>query len=232
MKRTQQKQKENCSSNSKGKADAGNMYNVTNPLAIGNLFQSSWNVCNPKIKNSLNTQLLKYYIENGYGNLDECCGDEKEIRSEDVTVEKMEIDVEDADPSANPSLDETCNSTPTNSGSRNKSAILSKVMYESAMRGDIHGMNFMATHRYSSFDQENICTMAGAAGQLTALMWLRGDIHVDGCEDLRDKRKCPWDPTEVHREAAENAHYDVVEYVERNSEGFKIQVHYGVGLPW
>ncbi len=248
MKRTTQKQQEKSSGQhlQKGDNDAHHTryaYNMTNPLAIGNLFQSSWNVCttsnNPTSKNSLNTQLLKYYIENGYGKLSEFNSKENrgdkidmKIQSEEATtrtcVDELETEMIDTD-----SGPRTKESSPSNLRGSNKSTILSKVMYESAMRGDIHGMNFMATHQYSSFDHdENICTMAAAAGQLKALMWLRGDVHVDGCEDLKGDRRCPWDPTEVHREAAENAHYDVVEYVERNSEGCKIQVHYGVGLPW
>jgi hypothetical protein len=105
-------------------------------------------------------------------------------------------------------------------------------MLGAASRGDIRGMHFMVSNEYCSLDDDNICTMAGAAGQLKALKWLRGDLDDD--EFLVNGRKisCPWNPTELHREAAENTHDDVLEYVETNSEDHKIQTHYGVGLPW
>ncbi len=112
------------------------------------------------------------------------------------------------------------------------SSVLKKIMLNIASRGDISAMHFMATEQYCSLDDEEICTMAGAAGKLEALKWLRGDIRnnkylVNGIQII-----CPWNPTEVHREAAENAHDDVLEYVEKNSESHQIQTSYGVGLPW
>jgi hypothetical protein len=107
-------------------------------------------------------------------------------------------------------------------------------MLSTISRGDIHGMHFMVTNGYCSlYDDENLCTMAGAAGQLEALMWLRGELdHENVCNDTHGRIICPWNPTEVHREAAENSHDHVLEYVERRSETHQIQTHYGVGLPW
>ena len=93
-------------------------------------------------------------------------------------------------------------------------------------------MHFMATHKYCLLDDDNICTMAGAAGHLRALKWLRGDHTSENYLIEGVKIQCPWNPTEVHREAAENAHDDVLDYVEKNCESHTIQTHYGVGLPW
>lgn len=129
----------------------------------------------------------------------------------------------------------------SNGYGKNNPKVLKKVMLNTICRGDIHGMHFMVTNKYCSLvdGDEDLCTMAGAAGQLEALMWLRGEsfIHdkvcnnndiTEGCVGII----CPWNPTEVHREAAENSHDHILEYVERNSEGHQIQTHYGVGLPW
>lgn len=154
---------------------------LTDPLLLGNLFDSAW--CSSKLqKNCLNTQLLMYYVDNGYGN---------------------------------------------------DSKALKKVMLNSASRGDISGMYFMISNNLCLLDDEEICTMAGASGQLEALKWLRGDGSKNG-QYLIDGSPviCPWDPTDVHREAAENARDDVLEYVEKNCEDHQIQTSYGVGLPW
>jgi hypothetical protein len=150
----------------------------TDPMLLGNLFESYWsaNMSNAK---GLNTNLLQYYVKNGYGK---------------------------------------------------DSSALKKVMFNIASRGDIRGMHFMATRKYCQLDDEDICTMAGAAGQLNALKWLRGDLKCEKYE--MNNSICPWNPTEVHREAAENAHDDILEYVEKNSESHQIQTSYGVGLPW
>jgi len=153
----------------------------TNPMSIGNLFNSSWHAFSPMKTNSLNTNLLQYYVENGYNN----------------------------------------------------PRLLKKVMLSTASRGDIQGMHFIVMNKYCLLDDEHICTMAGAAGQLEALKWLRGDLEHEFCLTIDGvKVKCPWDPTELHREAAENSHDDCVEYVEKNCDGHQIQTHYGVGLPW
>jgi hypothetical protein len=154
---------------------------TTNPMEIGNLFRTPWSFM-PEKNTGLNTVLLKYYIQNGYG--------------------------------------------------KDSPKILKKVLLSASSRGDIRGLHFMISNKYCSLDDENICTMAGAAGQLKALKWLRGDVDDD--EYLIDDKKvhCPWDPTEIHREAAENTHDDVLDYVEENSDNDKIQTHYGVGLPW
>uniref|UniRef100_A0A7S4MUS3 F-box domain-containing protein n=2 Tax=Odontella aurita TaxID=265563 RepID=A0A7S4MUS3_9STRA len=94
-----------------------------------------------------------------------------------------------------------------------------KVMHGAAARGDVDGMAFLVEEGMCNLDDKELCTVAGAAGQLDALIW------------LREKRNCPWDPTEVYREASENIHEDVMTYVEMNSAGYQIQTHYGVGLP-
>jgi hypothetical protein len=165
---------------------------TTDPLCIGNLFASPWRrTCTShpqkeETQNSvLNTNLLQYYLSNGFG--------------------------------------------------KKNANILKKVMLQTVSRGDISGMHFMVSHGYCSLDDSNLCTMAGAAGQLLALKWLRGDFAREGY-DLKDSEKqlvvCPWNPTEVHREAAENSHDHILEYVERNSEGYHIHTHYGAGLPW
>ena len=94
------------------------------------------------------------------------------------------------------------------------------VLTGAAARGDIEGMQYIFDNDLYPEDDIEICTIAAAAGQLDALIW------------LREERKLPWDPTEIHRESSENLHEDVMEYVEKNSEGHKIQLSYGVGLPW
>jgi hypothetical protein len=94
------------------------------------------------------------------------------------------------------------------------------VLTGAAARGDIEGMRYIFDNNLYPEDDIEICTIAAAAGQLDALIW------------LREERKLPWDPTEIHRESSENLHEDVMEYVEKNSEGHKIQLSYGVGLPW
>ena len=94
------------------------------------------------------------------------------------------------------------------------------VLTGAAARGDIEGMQYIFDNKLYPEDDIEICTIAAAAGQLEALIW------------LREERKLPWDPTEIHRESSENLHEDVMEYVEKNSEGHKIQLSYGVGLPW
>jgi len=152
----------------------------TDPMLLGNLFESHWSASTRKM-NSLNKNLLRYYVDNGYG--------------------------------------------------RNSSA-LKKIMLNIASRGDISGMHFMVLRNYCLLDDEEICTMAGAAGQLEGLKWLRGDLKNEKYLINGVKIICPWDPTEVHREAAENAHDDVLEYVETNSEDHQIRTSYGVGLPW
>ena len=138
---------------------------LTNPLQIGNLFSVPWN---KPARKSLNTQLLAYFIEQGWKG--KC-----KMRS---------------------------------------------VLTGAAARGDVEGMEYIFDNDLYPEDDIEICTIAAAAGQLDALVW------------LREVRKLPWDPTEIHRESSENLHEDVMEYVEKNSEGHKIQLSYGVGLPW
>ena len=181
MKRTRQSMQRQSSSIYSNPETSTSDERTTNPMDIGNLFSTHWS-CVPENNTGVNTALLKYYIENGYGN-------------------------------DNPKL-------------------LKKVLLSASSRGDIRGMHFMISNEYCALDDENICTMAGAAGQLKALKWLRGDVDDD--EYLIDGKKvsCPWDPTDVHREAAENTHDHVLDYIEKNSDKHEIQTHYGVGLPW
>ncbi len=169
--------------------------NVTNPFALGNLFETTWHQQRAlgdrfQRNNVLNKSLLAYYVSNGFGSVSNC-------------------------------------------GSQGRgSQILRKVMLETAARGDIEGMWFMSKKGYFQLNDKEICCMAGAAGQLEALKWLRGEI-LDGIQCGRKEGiLCPWDPTEVHREAAENSHNHIIEYVEKNCEGHQIQMSYGVGLPW
>mmetsp|Transcript_10832 Transcript_10832/g.23484 ORF Transcript_10832/g.23484 Transcript_10832/m.23484 type:complete len:288 (-) Transcript_10832:2872-3735(-) len=97
---------------------------------------------------------------------------------------------------------------------------MKRVMTGAAARGDIDGMEYIFDHGFYEQTDVDICTVAAAAGQLDALKW------------LREARNHPWDPTEVHRESSENLHDDVMDYVEKNSQGHQIQLSYGVGLPW
>lgn len=81
-----------------------------------------------------------------------------------------------------------------------------KVLHGAAARGDVEGMAFVVAEGLcQELDDEELCTVAGAAGQLDALVW------------LREEKNCPWDPTEVYREASENLHEEVMTYVEHNS---------------
>ncbi len=167
---------------------------ITNPLALGHLFERSWfsqKANSTARRNKLNRNLLAYFVRNGYGKI-----------------------------SAN-NVDE-------------KNHILRKVMLEAASRGDIEGMWFMACKEYFHLNDEEICTMAGAAGQLEALKWLRGEKVGSFNDESAGGLKvcCPWDPSDVHREAAENSHDHVMEYVEKNCKNHEIHMHYGVGLPW
>ena len=201
-------------------ADTSTIYE-TNPFAIGNLFQSSWYDCGPnqsnallEKQNKLNTTLLSYYVMNGFGG------------TSISTTTATETSI-----------------TTTSEGDgkgRQDQQMLRKVMLQTASRGDIDGMWFMSQKGYYELNDEEICTTTGAAGQLDALMWLRGDKKKAARTDKYDHDDngeknficCPWDPTEVHREAAENSHDHIIEYVEKNCDGHDIQMHYGVGLPW
>eukprot|EP00586_Coscinodiscus_wailesii_P022361 CAMPEP_0172508806 /NCGR_PEP_ID=MMETSP1066-20121228/214989_1 /TAXON_ID=671091 /ORGANISM="Coscinodiscus wailesii, Strain CCMP2513" /LENGTH=126 /DNA_ID=CAMNT_0013286973 /DNA_START=240 /DNA_END=616 /DNA_ORIENTATION=+ len=126
------------------------------------------------MKNTLNTNLLQYYIYNGY-NI--------------ITQSKV-------------------------------------IMLSCAARGDITGMSFLLHRNIYSLsqhddDSHDVCTVAGAAGQLDALMWL---VEV---------AKFPWHPRDVFREASENvAGEEVMNYVERVAgDSFCGGQPYGVGMP-
>ena len=163
--------------------------------------------------------------------------------------------------------------------------VLKKVMMGCSARGDIHGMAYLNHSNIYNLVDEEICTTAGAAGQLDALKWLRGDgkalqialemlshspyfkhlwknqvvttsssspssdtimtrqedfsVNEDHHQSVEIKLGppwippyCPWDITEVHREASENLHTHVLNYVESNCGDDKIEMLYGDGLPW
>jgi hypothetical protein len=96
---------------------------------------------------------------------------------------------------------------------------LRKVLLGAAARGDVEGMKFILSKKKDPNDVE-VCTVAGAAGRLEALKWLREDQNF------------AWDATDLYREASENSHDHVMSYVEVRAEEGEIQTHYGVGLPW
>jgi hypothetical protein len=205
----------------------------TNPLSIGNLFESSWffNNYDNNSNNGLNTTLLTYYIQNGFGSL--------------VLKNYHTIHNNDNNDSNNNDNSNNNNINVNNDDAERGKKMLKKVMLQTASRGDIHGMNYMFINGYFPLNDEEICTTAGAAGKLEALKWLRGEGQVQcegqgkvttnkdmNCGDNKNKICCPWNPTEVHREAAENSHEDIMDYVEKNCKNHEIQMHYGVGLPW
>jgi hypothetical protein len=98
---------------------------------------------------------------------------------------------------------------------------MQRVLKQSAARGDIAGMKFLVNRELCRLDDADICTIAGAAGHLYALQW------------LREEQQCPWLPSEIWREASENNEDAVIEYVELNSAGYEIiSPCYSDGLPW
>mmetsp|Transcript_10987 Transcript_10987/g.12563 ORF Transcript_10987/g.12563 Transcript_10987/m.12563 type:complete len:211 (+) Transcript_10987:234-866(+) len=117
-----------------------------------------------------------------------------------------------------------------------KSSSFNRLMLEAASRGDVTGMQFMikmgfhASLRQDTDENnalnpsqtkihlQNICTTAGAAGRLATLEWLLAE-------------GCPWNPSEIFREAAENNEYDVMDYTE-NRERSVSKLPYGDGLPY
>ena len=99
--------------------------------------------------------------------------------------------------------------------------MMQRVLREAAARGDVKGMMYLVDRNLCNKSDTDICTVAGAAGHLKALRW------------LREEKQWPWDPTEVMREASENLHVAIMTYVEQNSAGYEIQTpSYGDGLPW
>ena len=155
--------------------------NQTNPLPM--LFTCLWKHKMVPIYHTLSTNLLKYYIDNGWEH------------------------------NINHYYDECGNNT-----------VLRRLFLGTICRGDIPGIHFLF-HTFpdqsSSFMME-LCTMASAAGQLETLKW------------LREEKECPWDTVEVHQEASDNLHYDVIDYVELHCKDKTYENHmsYGVGMPW
>jgi hypothetical protein len=92
------------------------------------------------------------------------------------------------------------------------------TLKQSAARGDIVGMKFLVNRELCRLDDVDICTIAGAAGHLSALKWLSEEKH------------CPWSPSEIWIEARENNESALIDYVELNSAGYEIIAsHYGDG---
>jgi hypothetical protein len=95
-----------------------------------------------------------------------------------------------------------------------------RLLRECVSRGDIDGLQFLVDHGLGSLDNPDYCAVAGAAGQLEALKWLR-------------KNECPWDPMEVYREASDNMQAPVLNYLEPQVVGgYDVRrcTHYG--MPW
>mmetsp|Transcript_2385 Transcript_2385/g.3469 ORF Transcript_2385/g.3469 Transcript_2385/m.3469 type:complete len:237 (+) Transcript_2385:2228-2938(+) len=183
--------------------DEGDATYHTYPLQVGNLFDTPWNAApsssnnsalNYNFKNSnntLRTSLLEYYISCGW-----------------ITQQQ----------------NNDCNKSKKNIKRLKKlpNLLLRRVLLEAAARGDIEGISFLSEKGLYSLqdDAKELCTVAGAAGRIEALRW------------LREERNCAWDAAEVHREASENSELTVMSYVEMNSGAHEIQMHYGEGLPW
>lgn len=95
-----------------------------------------------------------------------------------------------------------------------------KLLKECVSRGDTDGLQFLMDHDLAVPDDRDYCAVAGAAGQLETLKWLR-------------KHKCPWDPMEVYREASENMQAPVLNYLELLVVGgYDVRRCTGYGMPW
>ena len=93
-------------------------------------------------------------------------------------------------------------------------------MRECISRGDIDGLQYLVEHGLVTPDDPDYCTVAGAAGQLAALKWLRS-------------QQCPWDPMEVYLEASENMQTPVMNYLELHLfGGYDVRRCTGYGMPW
>mmetsp|Transcript_37708 Transcript_37708/g.53176 ORF Transcript_37708/g.53176 Transcript_37708/m.53176 type:complete len:109 (+) Transcript_37708:317-643(+) len=106
-----------------------------------------------------------------------------------------------------------------------ESAALPKILRGTISRGDLDGLRQMVAK--GLIDDESLrvdsdyCTIAGAAGHLELLQWLRNSI------------RCSWDPVEVYREASENLQGHVMNYVERYCpQHVDVRPCYGDGLPY
>jgi len=206
------------------------IYLQTNPLQVGILFDSYWNQSSHH--STLRISLFEYYLENGWT---KPCNHKYFVHHD-------------------------CNSLESNSKKSPKNnddnyhinnPILKQVMLGAAVRGDIVGMSYLFNHHhhhhqyhlfYHNFKHDtDLCTMAGAAGQLEALKWL---LFVQNCK---------WDPEEVYREASENIHNDVMLFVEqccfrkdfdgdsfngialnirKSAKRMDVRMPYGEGMPW
>lgn len=210
----------------------------TNPLQVGNLFDSHWNKSNAP---PLRISLLKYYIQCGW------LSDEKSTLTENCD--------------GTHTMDHTMKTCDLNKRTECKKDTISYsnrlvklLMLGSAARGDIKGMCFLVTHNICSLtlnadtsnnidefedfndETDDLVTVAGAAGQLEAVRW------------LIEEQKIRWDPAKVYREAAENLRTNVMMYVDNTyysksyvsngdsslgKESWTNSVSpYGEGMPW
>jgi hypothetical protein len=97
---------------------------------------------------------------------------------------------------------------------------IQKLHRECISRGDLEGLQFLVDHGLGALDDPDYCAVAGAAGQLETLKWLR-------------KNECPWDPVEVFREASENMQTPVLDFLEPQVfGGFDVRRCTGYGMPW
>lgn len=196
----------------------------TNPLQVGNLFDSHWNKTSHP-QPTLRTSLFEYYLANGWTNPS---NHRHFIKNQSACVinENHDSDNNHSDPNTN-------------------NPLLKQVMLGAAARGDIEGMNYLFNHHrhhhqyhlfYHNFKNDtDLCTVAGAAGRLEALEWL---LRV---------QKCKWKPGEVFREASENLHTHIMLFVEeyneasnsdnecfrsKKSTNLDFSMPYGEGMPW
>eukprot|EP00591_Stephanopyxis_turris_P015648 CAMPEP_0195533748 /NCGR_PEP_ID=MMETSP0794_2-20130614/41112_1 /TAXON_ID=515487 /ORGANISM="Stephanopyxis turris, Strain CCMP 815" /LENGTH=235 /DNA_ID=CAMNT_0040666389 /DNA_START=375 /DNA_END=1082 /DNA_ORIENTATION=- len=193
-----------------------NYYQLTNPLQIGNLYDTCWNYYNNDSCSNdsgtaqLRTRLLMYYLSCGWNN-------NSNTSTTSATTTTTTSDQDDND---------------DNDESADK---LFFVLLAAASRGDIIGMSFILQNyglrgfglnntTYNPYSKQTrgkeLCTVAGAAGKLDALKWLREEMQF------------PWDAAEVFREALENSQDHVVDYVEMNTDKNCIQLPYGDGMPY
>eukprot|EP00546_Thalassionema_frauenfeldii_P020667 CAMPEP_0178895282 /NCGR_PEP_ID=MMETSP0786-20121207/497_1 /TAXON_ID=186022 /ORGANISM="Thalassionema frauenfeldii, Strain CCMP 1798" /LENGTH=125 /DNA_ID=CAMNT_0020565489 /DNA_START=308 /DNA_END=685 /DNA_ORIENTATION=- len=103
---------------------------------------------------------------------------------------------------------------------REKASVLIR---QSLSRGDIDALQFLVDHCQVKLDDSDYCAVAGAAGQLQALQYLR-EVH-----------HCPWDPDEVYQEAVENHQEAVMDYLERTRTLFgscNARECTSYGMPW
>lgn len=192
----------------------------TNPLQVGNLFDSHWNQTihhHP----TLRTSLFEYYLENGWTHPSNHKNFIKGI-PDDSTIE----------------------------ASNTNNPLLKQVMFGAAARGDITGMSYLFKHHdhhhhyhlfYHDFKQDpDICTIAGAAGRLEALKWL---ICVQKCK-WNPAEVCREASENLHTDVImfiEQMCYehrrkgyrdDAMVNAANNVDRMEVLMPYGEGMPW